>query len=384
MLNYRGRAVAALAAMVTAASVGLAVPGEAQTAQPDGVIGLAERVAILTGAGSINQTDARNQVMATDLGIMWPDEQGRTMTAFGDTFGHGWTGPGAATGIPGKLDWRSNTLARSSDQDPSDGLSFDDFVSDRPGHAKELLPSLKQDHVEISTIPTGGINIRGRDYLAYMSVRNFGQPGQWTTNFSGIAYSDDDGQTWTDVPGARRQNTPAFDDPFQMTSYTRQDDYVYAFGTPNGRFGSAHIARVQQDHVLDLGSYEYWNGRSWVRGDPSAAAPILPGPVGEISVLYNNRLNAWMMMYLNEETHAIVLRLASRPTGPWSLEIPVATASQYPQLYGGFLYPGSNGTDVYFNMTQFDKYNVSLMRLALPPGVLPGLAQLPAAARPAG
>jgi hypothetical protein len=35
-------------------------------------------------------------------------------------------------------------------------------------------------------------------------------------------------------------------------------------------------------------------------------------------------------------------------------------------------------------MTQFDKYNVSLMRLALPPGVLPGLAQLPAAARPAG
>lgn len=375
MLNYRGRSAAALAAMVTAASVGLAVPGQAQPS--DGVIGLAQRVAILTGPDSINSTDIRHQVKATDLGIMWFDEKGRTLTAFGDTFGKGWVGPGAGSGDPVRLDWRSNTLARSSDQDPFDGISYDDFVDDRPGHAKELLPSLKKDNVEISTIPTGGVNVRGRNYLAYMSVRHFGDPGHWTTNYSGLAYSDDGGQSWVDVPGARRQNTPNYDDPFQMTSFTKQGDYVYAFSTPNGRFGSARVARVQQDHVLDLGAYEYWTGKSWNKGSPSIAAPIVSAPVGEISVLYNDKLGAWMMMYLDEVQHAIVLRLAPSPTGPWSIEIPVATASQYPYLYGGFLYPGSDGTDVFFTMTQYDKYNVSLMRLGLPPGVLPSLAQIP-------
>lgn len=380
MLKFRGRTVAGLAALVTAASIGTAVPGNAQ---PDGLIGLANRVAVLTGPGSINATDTRYQVKATDLGIMWPDERGQTLIAFGDTFGNGWTGPGAAVGKPGALDWRSNTVARSSDKNPADGLSFDDFVSDRPGHAKELLPSLKQDNVEISTIPTGGVNVGGRNYMAYMSVRNFGQPGHWTTNFSGIAYSDDHGEHWVDVPSARRLNTPAFDDPFQMTSFSTLDNYVYAFSTPNGRFGDARVARVPQDQVLNLGAYEYWTGKDWTRGNPKAATPIVRGPVGEISVLYNHSLNSWMMMYLDESKHAIMLRLASKPTGPWSLPIPVATALQYPQLYGGFLYPGSNGTDVYFTMTQFASYNVSLMRLALPPGVLSGALQLPvAAARP--
>jgi hypothetical protein len=367
-MRVRHRVAVSVAALVatgsTAASVAGAAPARAQ--EPAAQPGQAYPVALLTGPGSINATDVRYQVKATDLGIMWRDEQGRILTAFGDTFGAGWTGPGSGAGDPATLDWRSNTLARSTDPEPGDGLTFDDFVTDRPGHAAELIPSLKQDHVEISTIPTGGVNVDARDYLAYMSVRHFGPPGRWTTNHSGIAYSADGGQTWVEALGARRPNTPSFDDPFQMIAFARRDGLLYAFGTPNGRFGDAYVARVPEDRLLDPSGYEYWTGTGWRAGPATLARPVVDGPVGELSVRYDETLRLWVMSYLDEALGSIVLRLAPAPTGPWGPELAVASASTYPTLYGGFQHPHSRGTEIYFTMTRFDPYNVSLMRVELP------------------
>jgi hypothetical protein len=90
------------------------------------------------------------------------------------------------------------------------------------------------------------------------------------------------------------------------------------------------------------------------------------GPVGELSVRYDQLLKSWEMMTMDEARGAIVVRLAPQPTGPWGAPIPVATSSQYPHLYGGFLNPDSNGSDLYFTMTQYDRYNVSLMHATLP------------------
>lgn len=335
------------------ASLALAAPGAAQPELDR--FGEAERIAVLTGPNSINETHTRYNVYGTDLGTMWEDEHGDVLAAFGDTFG------------PNGTDWRSNTLARSGDTTLSDGMSLTRFVTDRPGHAKELLPSRKIDNVEITTIPTGGVNVGGRDYMAYMSVKHFGPPGRWTTNFSGIAYSDDNGQTWTTVPGARRPNTPAFDDPFQMVTYVHRDGYVYVFGTPNGRFGNAHLARVAEDKLLDRGAYEYWTGAGgWQQGNGFNAAPIVPGPVGELSVHYDESLQAWTMMYLDESADAITMRVGATPTGPWSEEFVIASAGAYPTLYGGFIHPESAGLDIYFTLSEFRRYNVSLMKVRLP------------------
>jgi hypothetical protein len=334
---------------------------------------MASPVAVLTGTGSINETEARYQVKGTDLGIMWTDERGRILLAFGDTFGPGWNGFSSEPTDPATVDWRSNTLAHSSDHNPANGMFFD-FVTDRPGHAKELLASLKQDRVEMTKIPTGGVNIAGRNYLAYMSVRQFTEPGHWITNYSGIAYSDDDGQTWTDVPSARRPNTPALDEKFQMIAYARRDGFIYAFGTPNGRFGDAYLARVPEQRTLDIAAYEYWTGRTWQRGSSAIAAPIVAGPIGELSIRYDPTLQRWEMMTVTtwetgtvDKIHdAIVVRLAPQPTGPWGAPITIATYQEYPTLYGGFLHPDSNGSDIYFTMTQYDRYNVSLMHARLP------------------
>ncbi|MPZ65625.1 MAG: DUF4185 domain-containing protein [Pseudonocardiaceae bacterium] len=350
MLHRACRAVCTVA-VATVISIALAVP---VSAQPD-LSGEAERIALLTGPGSINATDARFNIYGTDIGTMWRNEQGRVLAAFGDTFG------------PNRSDWRSNTLARSSDATLADGMSFDGFVTDRPGHAKELVPSRKIDNVEMATIPTGGVNVAGRDHMAYMSVKHFGSAGRWTTNHSAIAYSDDGGQNWVTAPGTRRPNTAGFDDPFQMVSYVRRDGYVYMFGTPNGRFGDARVARVAENALLDRGAYEYWTGPSgWQPGNGRDATPIIPGPVGELSVQYNESLQAWVMMYLDESAGAITMRVGATPTGPWSPEFVVATGQAFPSLYGGYIHPASDGQDIYFTMSEFRSYNVSLMKVRLP------------------
>ena len=372
MLTQRGRAGAALAALSAAAAavtVSAAAPGAAHTP-----LGQTSPVAVITGADSINATEARYKIKGTDLGIMWTDERGRILTAFGDTFGPGWAGISSGFKDPARIDWRSNTLARSSDRNPSDGMSFNDFVTDRPGHAKELLPSLKRDGVEMTKIPTGGVNVGGRNYLAYMSVRKFTEPARWITNYSGVAYSDDEGQTWNDAPSVRWSNTPGFDDKFQMIAYARRDGFVYAFGTPNGRFGDAHVARVPEQRLLDKSAYEYWTGTGWQQGGSAIAAPIVAGPVGELSVRYDPTLKSWQMMTITTwETETaekvrgdIVVRFAPQPTGPWSAPTAVATYKEYPNLYGGFLHPDSKGSDIYFTMTQYDRYNVSMMHAKLP------------------
>jgi hypothetical protein len=370
MLAYRAGAGAGVGVLSAEGPVCLAPSGMSET----GPRATASPVAALTGTQSINETEARYRVKGTDLGIMWTDERGQVLTAFGDTFGTGWTGFGSGSPVdPATVDWRSNTLARSNDHNLADGMSFE-FVTDRPGHAKELLSSLKQDGVEITKIPTGGVNVGGRDYLAYMSVRKFTEPAHWITNYGGVAYSDDGGQTWQDAPGARRANTPALDDKFQMIAYARRDGFVYAFGTPNGRFGDAHVARVPEQRLLDTSAYEYWTGTGWQQGSSAIAAPIVAGPVGELSVRYDPALKSWEMMTITTwETGtvekvrgAIVVRLAPQAAGPWGAPITVATYREFPSLYGGFLHPDSKGSDIYFTMTQYDRYNVSLMHARLP------------------
>ena len=62
---------------------------------------------------------------------------------------------------------------------------------------------------EVTIIPTAAISVPGagqngatRQYINFMSVRSWDTPGRWTTNYSAIAYSDDNGQNWTVVPAS--------------------------------------------------------------------------------------------------------------------------------------------------------------------------------------
>ncbi|RYZ36346.1 MAG: DUF4185 domain-containing protein [Myxococcaceae bacterium] len=209
------------------------------------------RVTGATPAGELlpnpNQTHSNYEVYGTDLGIVWDKGGGEVFVLFGDTFGAGWCGNGGCGG-----GWRSNVLARSADATLSNGLTFTTMVQDGTRHAKEILPSRKVDNDEMTVIPTAGVTVGSRHYIHYMSVRHWGDPGQWITNHAGIAYSDDNGQSWVKHASARWVNNATWTNPFQMAAMVKNGGFVYLFATPNGRFGNVHLARVPEGALLDI------------------------------------------------------------------------------------------------------------------------------------
>ncbi|QAY59411.1 DUF4185 domain-containing protein [Microbacterium protaetiae] len=313
----------------------------------------------LTGPDAPNNTAGRWDIKATDLGILWDDGHGQVLAAFGDTFGNAWAGPGG--GAPANGNWRSNVLARSSDRELSDGMLLQSSPQSPEGVAKQLIPSKKINGDEITTIPTAGISVGRRQYLGFMSVKQWGDPGKWDTNEAGLAYSDDDGETWT-VSDTAWQNNDDGTDPFQMQAYARRDGYVYVFGTQNGRNGPASLARVPERRLLDKGAYRYWDGRRWSKSEADAT-PIVEAPISELSVQYDAYTHRYLMMTLSGPD--IVLRTAKSPQGPWSSPQTVAHAADYPGLYGGFLHPWNRNGDIYFTMSSWSPYNVYLMHMQL-------------------
>lgn len=326
------------------------------------------QVARVTGASlpgemlpNPNRTDLKDNVQGTDLGILWETEDRQVMIAFGDTYGRHWGGAGAG---PSTADWRSNVLALSQDTDPAQGLVFTTMIQDRPGHAGELIPA-RRDEIEHTVIPTAGVAVGRRQYLHYMSVRHWGQPGVWQTNEAGLAYSDDNGHTWIRADKPLWKNTVAGDDPFQQAAFVKHGDWIYLFGTPNGRRGSIYLARVSEARLLDQDAYQYWDGIGW-HGQEAAAVPVASGPAGEVSVAYNSYYNRWLMVSLDADRYALVLRDAAELTGPWSAPTILATAADYPGLYGGYIDPVHNkGKDLYFTLSQWQPYNVFWMHAVL-------------------
>lgn len=311
----------------------------------------------VTGAKAATDTLADWNVGATDLGVIWESEPGRVLMAFGDTFE---TPGGEGAGVG---DWRSNILLGSSDADLSDGMSFDWALVDDTGRATEIVGSLKEPGVEHTTIPTGAVQVDGRQYLAYMSVREWGPPGQWWTNFSQLIYSDDGGATWSDEGAPRWDNYADDSHPFQMVAFVHRGDFVYMFGTPNGRLGAVSLARVPDGDMLDKAAYRYWDGAGW-SAEERDAAPIIPPAAAELSVRFDESSGLWQLVTLNGNAD-LVLRLAEAPYGPWGEEQILATQREYPGLYGGYIHPFSPEGQIYFAMSVWNEYNVALMRVSI-------------------
>lgn len=324
---------------------------------------LAELVAQLSGAEGINQTDTLYQVMGTDLGAIWDNGSGQVLMAFGDTFGKGHVGGGDFG-----EDWRSNVLARSSDRDLSDGMSFDDMVVDEPGHAKEILHSKKVDNDEITVIPNSGVSVGDRQFIHYFSQHTWNP--SWTTNYGGLAYSDDNGENWTKSDMRWDNSPPSWDRYFQIGSLVRHEGYVYLFGCATGRLSDIRLARVPENRVLTRSAWRYWNGATWTRKE-DAAIPVVTAPSGEMSVLYSEYLGRWVMMYLDEYRAAIVMREAPDLVGPWSGQRVVVRGGadgEWPALYAPFIHPWSAESDdpyLYFAMSQWGPYQVFLLRTKL-------------------
>ncbi|WP_194816401.1 DUF4185 domain-containing protein [Nocardia sp. XZ_19_385] len=319
--------------------------------------GRSKAVFQVTGMASPNSTHTYN-VLGTDLGIMWDNGHGEMLTAFGDTAGIGF--PNLLSGSTWA--WRSNILVRSHTQNPANGIYFDSVVRDVFGQARDLIASPKIPLLEISRIPTAGIAAHGAQYMSLMSVASWDDVGQWTTNFSGLAVSGDNGETWLELPGTRRPNAGGHAN-FQMNAFLKNGGFIYEYGTPDGRNNPAFVARVPEEAMGDLGAREYWDGEQWKRGDVNAAAPIMGG-VGELSVMWNDYLGQFISL-TTDPFNSVVMRRSPSPEGPWSPPEVLIDTRELPTAYAPSIFPYQTGRDLYYMTTVHSQYNVLLMRTTL-------------------
>ena len=337
----------------------------------------------MTGPDSPNDTIGKFAVTGTDLGIMWDNgnpANRQVLMAFGDTYGY--------CSVRGQQ-WRYNMLFRSQDGALSNTISVPNGVVSNqysgsplwsPGLSKQIINTTKWAPTETGIIPTAGISVGTTQYINFMSIRRWDSPGSWTTNFSAIAVSPDNGERWGIYPDSVRTAAPDAipgkphvpgNENFQMGAFLRPgpgDPYLYSFGTPSGRGGSAFVARVPPGYVPDLRKYEYWSSdqNAWIPNNPAAATPVIPGPVGEMSAQYNTYLKQYLVLYGNR-ANDVVARTAPAPQGPWGPEQVLVPSMQFPGgVYAPYLHPWSTGRELYYTLSLWSAYNVMLMKTVLP------------------
>lgn len=351
------------------------------TGAPNGALpvlsGPTKAIEMVTGPGSPNDTIDRFSVAGTDLGIMWDNGAGEVLMAFGDTVGD--------CGIDGDQ-WRSNVLFRSTDANLADGMRIATSPTDVPNgtFSRQVIKGLISDGPgalpEFTVIPTGGVAVDGVQYVRWMSVRSWDVPGEWTTNYSGLAVSHDNGETWeTDLPTLRINNpVPGLPSgvptaiasenvDWQMSAFVpdRGDGYVYEFGTPSGRSGEARLARVPKADILNPIAYQYRTNSGWSQ-NIADAVPVIRGNVSELSVQWNPYLGKYVAMYT--DMGGLKIRQSSDLIN-WSGTQTLIGSTALPSLYGGFMHPwsnkNSNDKNLYFVLTTWDRYNVIYMKTDL-------------------
>jgi len=328
-----------------------------------GVSGLTE-IAQLTGPDAMNDTESV-AVAGTDLGSM-VNVGDRTYFFFGDTFGE--RDP-ESTGGQGGI-WRSNVAAYTTDDDPSDGITFDGWAPvDDVGWAAAMIEGehdANNGRGEVTKIPTYGFAVGETLYIHYMSVSHWGEPGVWEANFAALARSDDGGETWQPVDGPRWEGDSNF---IQVAAAHVSDggrEHVYFWGIPAGRLGGVALMRVPADvdSVERLEAYSYYAGAdqdgSPIWSDAVSDAELILGPtVGELSVMWSDYLERWVMTY--SDAGNAYIREGLTPWGPWADPIEMVSSTDYWGLYSPYLnprYTSEDGRTLYFTMSLWGPYNV--------------------------
>ena len=373
----------------------------------------------ITGEDCDNKTYSRFNVGGCDLGIPVYNSKNDTMYVFfGDTFM-------SHTQMSG--DWRSNVCLTSKDFDLHDGLTFDGAIMDKEKEncARAIIDGLHQDGVEVTKIPTGGIEINGNLYMFFFDKNSWSVGKQYSMNYGGCVKSTDNGKTWEkfyeltwadhlevqktgqlsktklewlinlDIDNKESDKSGDIDITEHVGYYFTQiapvdgkDGYVYILGEGGYRETGIKLGRVKKENFEKFNEYEYFVGTEangnpvWEKGfqgletaDYSDDAFIINAKCGEHSVMYNEFLKKWLVTYLG--TSGIVMRIADNIYGPYSREIPILEYSdvgqvcpkgyQLTSIYGGFMneeWTEGNGRVMYVTFSQYKPfYNSSLLRI---------------------
>lgn len=287
-------------------------------------------------------------VWGGDVAVSWDDGRGGTFIIFGDSIGKEY-------GKKARV--RSNTLAYTRDRFFLDGIRIDEWVVGKDGKAKEAIPSLHKNGFERSKIPTGAFSYRGVQYVGWQSVARIVRDSRrWTTSRSGLSASYDHGKNWHTV--FTRPQGHYY--KFQQVSYTIKGDFLYEFGTRQGREnGGIAVARVPLTKITDLSAREYWTGLRWVKGAADWAFPVIRNVRGEISVQYDPTFRRFNMLRM---LSGQVILSTSLDGVIWSPGRSIySSGDSIYSLYSPQLLPNRVGADLHFLLSSWQDYNVVSM-----------------------
>jgi hypothetical protein len=193
----------------------------------------------------------------------------------------------------------------------------------------------------LQTDPAGDLEVTGRNdkpsSLLFTNKRLVlaGHSPAGKPNLGYLAYSDDYGQTWTEVPGS----------PWGATSNFRvlmfinmgqdyglnQDGYVYGLGVGTEASWitrTVYLARVPEEAIIDYAAYEYLTGLEgdeprWSSNQAEATPLESLHTTGQASALYHKGTDRYLMLSTDAgppdgPPHSGALFEAPDPWGPWS------------------------------------------------------------------
>ena len=322
----------------------------------------------VTGPDSLNDTVKKFAITGTDLGIMWDNGDAATqvLMASGHTYGY--------CSVRGQQ-WRYNVFFPSKDGALSKTISVPNGAVGNshsgsplwaPGLSKQIINSIKwAPRRRASFRPPP---IRRREAVHQLHVhQELGSDGRWTTNFSAIAVSPDNGERWgvypklRFAPPRRATSTGPRDVPgnenFQQGAFLKPgpgDPYLYSSGhrpaaaarrSFPGRPGLAgpHPLRILELRRERLGPRQ---SGSCDAGDPRPGRRDVR-PIQRLPKAVPGAVLQWRQRRRMQGPRP--RRKGRGPRGRCSSrqgEIPGG-------IYAPYLHPWSTGKELYFNLSQW-------------------------------
>lgn len=309
----------------------------------------------VTNLGDIFQPGVTDEwgIVGADLGAMVPLNNGEEFAIiFGDSF--------SAPGLGGE--WKS-PVGFVAIKDSAGKIQIVRPLND--GEKAEQLVEYK--HTDMLTLlPSDIINVNGTLYLQGMWNKGVGN-----VISTEIFTSTDHGKNWSSVqkiPATFMQGMGNL-----ITWEQGPDGYIYMMTTQFKRKDDVHLVRFLPHQFDDRTTWQFLSFDANQQPQWSTTyAPILSNNVraGEMSLRYIE--GHWVMALFNAQTMAIEVRISKEIARDWNdikpAHVVIAntggwgkpqTPSNWTQLYGGYIAPGSTLANMDIVVSQWNTSNNS-------------------------
>ncbi len=239
--------------------------------------------------------------------------------------------------------YRSNTAALSTVQNPlllkepldgnGDPYQFIDFTKEE----EDFNKSFTNTHQRIAIWPSSLVQVSGGGAVFYTKLKI--NPGILNYQPLGVGIATvNPGQTT-----ASRLPDLLFTAPETLfNKAVKIGPFVYLYGCKKVEESfKCKLAKVAVESINQKDKYDFWNGTAW-SNNLDAAAYVLDGPSGGLSVSWNSYLHKYLAIYNQALSNRILLKTADNLQGPWSQAVVAFTGMSPAQGkvdYGGIEHP---------------------------------------------